>query len=105
MPARTHSLGLVLTSTLRGPLLLVHCLRRASTSANGRRKTRSPLMANSFLPTTRPAIWRQSHVSDADSDICKELRELHSVRWGFKIQSVWNIIKLCKKTRVVRCDQ
>lgn len=52
----TYSLGLVLTSTLSGPLLLKHCLRRASTSENGLRNTRSPFMANSFFPTSRPAI-------------------------------------------------
>lgn len=52
----TYSLGLVLTRTLRGPLLLKHCLRRTSTSEKGLRNTRSPLMANSFFPTSRPAI-------------------------------------------------
>lgn len=53
---RTYSLGLVLTSTLRGPLLLKHCLRRLSTSEKGLRNTRSPFMANNFFPTSRPAI-------------------------------------------------
>ncbi len=55
----TYSLGLVLTSTLRGPLLLKHCLRRTSTSEKGLRNTRSPFMANNFFPTSRPAILTQ----------------------------------------------
>lgn len=52
----THSLGLVLTSTLRGPLLWKHCFRKFSTSWKGLKKTRSPLMAKIFFPTSRPAI-------------------------------------------------
>lgn len=57
---QTYSLGLVLTSTLRGPLLLKHCLRRTSTSEKGLRNTRSPFMANNFFPTSRPAILQQN---------------------------------------------
>lgn len=53
----TYSLGLVLTSTLRGSLLLKHCLRRTSTSEKGLRNTRSPFIANSFFPTSRPAVF------------------------------------------------
>lgn len=61
--ARTHvtySLGLVLTSTRRGPLLLKHCLSRISTSEKGLRNTRSPFMANNFFPTSRPAILKRN---------------------------------------------
>lgn len=56
----TYSLGLVLTSTRRGPLLLKHCLRRASTSEKGLRNTRSPFIANNFFPTSRPAILKEN---------------------------------------------
>lgn len=58
--SETYSLGLVLTSTRRGPLLLKHCLRRASTSEKGLRNTRSPFIANNFLPTSRPAILKEN---------------------------------------------
>lgn len=51
-----YSLGLVLTNTLRGPLLLKHCPRTTSTSEKGLRNTRSPFMVNNFFPTSRPAI-------------------------------------------------
>ena len=55
----TYSLGLVLTSTLRGPLLVKQCLRKASISGKGLRNTRSPFIQNTFLPTSRPAIYTE----------------------------------------------
>lgn len=56
----TYSLGFVLTRTLSGFLLFRHDFRKQSTSLKGLMKTRSPLIAKIFFPTSIPAIYKKN---------------------------------------------
>lgn len=113
----THSLGLVLTSTLRGPLLWKHCFKKFSTSWKGLKKTRSPLMAKIFFPTSSPAICSrttqeyQKSIWCRHQHICVYVTCLQKLLWFYVEkhryigqQSMISVDLSCQSNEYMECN-